>query len=88
MSAGHSDLDGNNDHNFYNDIDDSNDDGNDNDIYNHDEYHYPSELGQISRISTFVCLLLKEFRISLISLWLSCLVLEKKSYMSSELVNE
>ena len=88
MSAGHSDLDGNNNHNFYNDIADSNDDGNDNDIYNHDEYHYPSELVQISRISAFVCLLLKEFWISLISLWLYCLVLEKKSYMSSELVSE
>ena len=47
-------------HNFYNDIDNSNDDdddGNINDSYNNDEYHYPSELGQIIRISAFVCLL-------------------------------
>ena len=79
-------------HNFHNDIDDSNDDddddGNNNDIYNNYEYHYPPELGQIIRISAFVCLLLKEFRISLISLWLYCLKLETKSHMSSEFVSE
>ena len=62
-------------HNFYNDIDNSNDDGNINYSYNNDEYHYPSELGQIIRISAFVCLLQEEFRISLISSWLYCLIL-------------
>ena len=91
MSAEHSDLNSDDNHNFYNDIDNSNDDdddGNINDSYNNDEYHYPSELGQIIRISAFVCLLQEEFRISLISSWLYCLILEKKSHMSSELVSE
>ena len=91
MSAGHSDLNSDNNHNFYNDINNSNDDdddGNNNDIYNNYEYHYPSELGRIIRISAFVCLLLKEFRISFISLWLYCLILETKSHMSSEFESE
>ena len=60
MSAEHSDLNSDDNHNFYNDIDNSNDDdddGNINDSYNNDEYRYPSELGQIIRISAFVCLL-------------------------------
>ena len=60
-------LNSDNNHSFYND----NDNGNKFDIYNNDKkYHYPSELEQIIRISAFVCLLLKEFRISLISLWI------------------
>ena len=85
------DLNSDDNHNFFNDIDNSNDDdddGNNNDIYNNDDYHYPSELGQIIRIGAFVCLLLKEFRISLISLLLYCLILEAKSHMSSELVSD
>ena len=89
MSAEYSDLNSDDNHNFYNDIDNSNDDdddGNINDSYNNDEYRYPSELGQIIRISAFVCLLQEEFRISLISSWLYCLILETKSHMSSELV--
>ena len=71
MSEGHTDLNSDNDHNFYNDNDNSNDDDDkNNDIYNNDKYHQPFELGQIIRKSAFVCLLLKEFRISSISLWL------------------
>lgn len=71
MSEGHTYLNSDNDHNFYNDNDNSNDDAdNNNDIYNSDKYHYPFELGQIIRRSAFVGLLLKEFRISSISLWL------------------
>ena len=88
MSDGQTDLNSDNDRNFYNDNDNSNDDNDhNNDIYNNDKYHYPSELGQIIRKSAFVCLLLKEFRISLISLWYR-LVLEVKPHVvgSSELV--
>ena len=71
MSDGQTDLNSDNDRNFYNDNDNSNDDNDhNNEIYNYDKYHYPSELGQIIRKSAFVCLLLKEFRISSISLWL------------------
>ena len=64
LSEGHTYLNSDNDHNFYNDNDNSNDDNdNNNDIYNNDKYHYPFELGQIIRKSAFVCLLLEEFRI-------------------------
>ena len=67
MSEGHTDLNSDN-LSFYNKNDHSN--GNNTDIYNNDKYDYSSELGQIIRISAFVCLLLKEFQISLVSLWL------------------
>ena len=83
-------MNSDNNHKFYNNNDNSNDDdGNNNDIYKNDKYHYPSELGQIIRISVFVCSLLKEFRISTISLWLPyCLILEAKPYIKLELVSE
>ena len=55
MSEGHIYLNSDNNHNFYNDNDNSNDDDGNNDIYNNDKCHYPSELGQIIRISDFVC---------------------------------
>ena len=71
MSEGHTYLNSDNNHNFYNDNDNSNDDDdNNNDIYNNDKYHYPFELVKIIRKSAFVCLLVKEFRISSILLWL------------------
>ena len=63
MSEGHTDLNSDNNLRFYNENDHSN--GNNTDIYNNDKYDYSSELGQIIRISAFVCLLLKEFQISL-----------------------
>ena len=68
MSEGHTDLNSDNNLSFYNENDHSN--GNNTDMYNNDKYDYSSELGQIIRISAFVCLLLKEFQISSISLWL------------------
>ena len=83
MSEGHIYLNSDNNHNFYNDNDNDNsnyDDGN-NDIYNNDKYHYPSELGQIIRISDFVCFLLKEYRISLISLWLPSHIGDEATYV-------
>ena len=71
MSEGHTDLNSDNNHNFYNDNDNSNDDDDINNvIYNNDKYHYLFELGKIIRKSAFVCLLVKEFRISSILLWL------------------
>ena len=54
MSEGHTDLNNDNDQNFYNGNDNSNNDDDNNDIYNNGKYHYSSELGQIIRISNIL----------------------------------
>ena len=73
MSEGHTDLNSDNDLSFYNENDHSN--GNNTDIYNNDKYDYSSELGQIIRISAFVCLLPEgisnfiDFIVATVSYW-------------------